>query len=84
MNDPIIPAPAQSYVYNNDNNKLLKTIVGHDKKELEFTINHFQETDQIWLTDVIPRLIQQAYAHGFTEARHMVRKRLHEALGTKQ
>lgn len=84
MNDPIIPAPAQSYISTQDNNILLKTIIGYDQKELTLTIKHFPEKDQTWLKDIIPRLLQQAYTQGFNEAKHMVRKRLHEALGTKQ
>ena len=86
MNDPITPAQMSSYVHDHQHDGVveLKTIIGHEKLEISLGIQGFTKQQQDWLKDVIPRQIKQAYDHGFIEARHQVRKRLQEAIGTQK
>jgi len=86
MNDPIVPAERHTAYVNHFVNKgiiELKTIIGHEHLEITLDIQNFTKEQQVWLAEVIPQQIQKAYEHGFTEALHQVRSRLHEALGIK-
>jgi len=88
MNDPILPGSKSSYTtdFVHDGIIELKTIIGQEnnRKELTIGIQGFTKEQQKWLAEVIPSQIQRAYEHGFTEARHQVRKKFTEALGIKQ